>query len=57
MGFNSAFKGLKVKQSYPCRGLVKPLGFQEDEPPRVSRKSAHESGPVYTQEIFLARIS
>jgi hypothetical protein len=37
---------LSTYRLYPITGLEKPLGFQEVEAPKISRKSAHESGKV-----------
>ena len=36
----------QAKESYPCTGLGRPLGFQQVEAPRISTKSAHEGGKV-----------
>ena len=33
-------------EAKPCTGLERHLGFQEVETPRISRKTAHESGKV-----------
>jgi hypothetical protein len=38
----------QVKERYPCTGLGRPLGYQQVEAPRISTKSVHEGGKVFS---------